>query len=229
MSEPMRIALVGATGLVGRAVVEAAVGRPDLQLVAIARHAMPLPHGARMELLVADTDGWADALERSRARVLISALGTTWKQSGRSEANFRAVDRDLVLDTARAAHSGGVKRMVAISSIGADAEAKGFYLRVKGEVERDLRTVGFDRTDILRPGLLRGQRNGDRRWMERLGIAVSPVTDLMLQGRLRKYRSIRDAQVAQAALTFAMRKADGNFVHEHDAIASAARQFAPPE
>ena len=226
MSEPLRTALVGATGLVGQAIVRAVVGRNDLRIVAIARRAMPLPPGARMELIVADPSGWPQALTDARPDVLISALGTTWKRANRDEDNFRAVDQTLVLDTARAARACGVRRMVAISSVGADDGAKGFYLKVKGEVERELRIVGFDRTDILRPGLLRGTRGGDRRLMERMGIAVSLLIDPMLRGRMRKYRSICAAQVAEAALTFAMRKADGNFVHEHDAIASAARQFA---
>ncbi|MCH2487016.1 MAG: nucleoside-diphosphate sugar epimerase, partial [Erythrobacter sp.] len=60
MSEPMRLALVGATGLVGRHVVEACVGRRDLRLAAIARREMPLPMGATMEMFVADPEKWED-------------------------------------------------------------------------------------------------------------------------------------------------------------------------
>ena len=167
MSDPMRVALVGATGLVGRHVVEGCVGRRDLRLAAIARREMPLPQGATMEMFVAEPDNWAQIFEALRPRALICALGTTWKQAGEDEAAFRAVDYDLVLDTARNAREHGCERMVVVSSVGADPHAKQFYLRVKGEVEKELGRVGFHRLDILRPGLLRGERGGDRRPAER--------------------------------------------------------------
>ena len=43
MSEQLRIRLVGATGLVGRTLIEQAVGRWDLRIVGVARREMPLP------------------------------------------------------------------------------------------------------------------------------------------------------------------------------------------
>ena len=130
MSEPLRIALVGATGLIGRSVIEAAVGREDMRINAIARREMKLPRGARMEMFVADTGHWGDMLTVAKPDVLVCALGTTWRKAGKDEAAFRAVDQALVLDSARAALAAGAKRMVAISSIGADTGARQFYLRV---------------------------------------------------------------------------------------------------
>lgn len=229
MSEPLRIALVGATGLIGQAVIAQSLGRADLRLLAIARREMKLPLGAQMEMVVASPEVWGDVFERMRPDALIIALGTTWKKAGKDEAAFRTVDQELVLQTARAAHAHGVKHCVAISSIGADASSRNFYLRVKGEVERDLARIGFTRVDILRPGLLRGQRTGDRRVGERLGIVAAPLTDLLMHGKYRKYRSIRDRDVAQAALYLAMRKAGGKFVHEHDALIRAARSLPMPQ
>ena len=229
MSDRLRIAIVGATGLIGRAIVEQAVGREDVRILAVARREMKLPSGARMEMVVAEPDQWGEVFARTRPDVLISALGTTWNKAGRSEDAFRAVDQTLVLETARAAQKNGVKRCIAVSSIGADARSKNFYLRVKGEVERDLQKIGFDRVDILRPGLLRGAREQDRRLGERLGIVVSPLTDLMMQGKYRKYRSIRDGDVAKAALALSMRKAAGKFVHEHDGLMRAARSLPIPQ
>ena len=40
----------------------------------------------------------------------------------------------------------------------ASAKAGNFYLRTKGETEDGLRALGFERLDILRPGLLTGER-----------------------------------------------------------------------
>ena len=225
MSNPIRIALVGATGLIGQALIRLAVGRGDVRLVAIARREVALPPGARMEVFVADTANWADAIAAANASVLVSALGTTWQAAGKDEAAFRAVDQQLVLACAAAAKAAAMRQMIAVSSVGADLAAKNFYLRVKGEVEYALGKVGLPRLDLLRPGLLRGRRGGERRVGERAAMLVSPLTDLALHGAWRKFRTIRDDTMARAILALAHEKAKGRFVHEHDALLSAAGRF----
>ncbi len=229
MSDPLRIALAGATGLIGGHVIQACVGREDVRLTGIARREIALPKGIRMELFVAEPGKWGDVLEAVRPDALICALGTTWKKSGKNEEAFRAVDKDLVLETAESAKKHGVERFVQVSSVGADTAASAFYLRVKGEVERELMRLRFGRLDILRPGLLRGRREDDRRAAERLGIAIAPFANLLLHGRFRQYRGIRADTVADAALALAKRAAHGRFVHDNDGIARAARTLAKPE
>lgn len=226
---PIRIALVGATGMIGRAVVEACIGREDVRLVAIARREMKLPIGAKMELFVADPAKWEEVLEAVKPQVMINALGTTLKKSGGDEDAFRAVDQELVLEVARAAHRQGVQRFISVSSVGAHILAKTFYLQVKGEVERDLAKVGFRRLDILRPSLLRGARPDDLRFAERLGMIASPLGNLMLQGGYRKYRAVEADTVADAALALSLTKPGGKFAHEHDAILRAANSLPQPE
>ncbi len=228
MSEPMRIALVGATGLIGRSFIDLAACRGDVRLTAISRREFRLPPGARMEMFVAEPERWGEVIEAIRPEVLVCALGTTWRKSGRDEAAFRAVDYDLVLESARAAQAHGVQRLIAVSSTGADAKSKNFYLRVKGEAERDLAKVGFKRLDLLQPGLLRGARDGDRRLVERAGILLSPLIDPFLRGNARRYRSIPALTVAEAALALALRRAAGRFKHDNDAILRAARGLAVP-
>lgn len=221
MSEPVRIALVGATGLIGRTVIARAVGRQRYRLTAIARRETALPAGARMEMLVADTSHWTEAIASSGADALVIALGTTWRAAGKEEAAFRAVDHRLVLDCAESAKRAGVRQCIAVSSVGASAASRNFYLRVKGEVEEALGKLRFERLDILRPGLLRGKR-GELRPAERIAMLASTFTDLLLHGQLSKYRSVRASTVADAILALAAEKAGGRFVHEHDAIVRAA-------
>ncbi|RXZ66359.1 NAD(P)H-binding protein [Pelagerythrobacter rhizovicinus] len=228
MSEFLRIALAGATGLIGKTIIDLSIGRDDFRLVGLARREVSLPRGVRMEMFVADPARWNEVFEAVRPQALICALGTTWRKSGEDEAAFRAVDHELVLETARAARDNGIERMVAISSAGASLASRTFYLRVKAEMERDLAKVGFKRLDILRPGLLRGPRSNDRRPGERIGIAVSPLTDLFLRGGMRRFRSIPARTVAEAALGLTMRKAAGRFIHDNDGIRRAAREFPQP-
>lgn len=218
-----RICLVGATGLVGRTLIEEAIPRPDVRIVAVARREMPLPYGARMELLVAPTQGWPEAIAATNAGVMICALGTTMRKAGDKEA-FRAVDHDLVLACGRAAREAGIGHMIAVSSIGADRASSNFYLQTKGETEEALGKLGFRRLDILRPGLIIGRRE-DRRPLEWAGQVLAPLADrLLLHGKYRRYRSIHARALAQAVFAFAHEKAQGRFVHEDGSIRFVLRR-----
>ncbi len=223
MSEPVRICLVGATGLIGWEMIEQAVMRRDVRIIAIARRAVALPKGARMELVVSETVGWGKAIAFARANVLVCALGTTWRKADKQEAAFCAVDRDLVLACARDARAAGIDRMIVVSSVGAEAASNNRYLRVKGEMETALGKLGFRRLDILRPGLLRGAR-GELRLGESVATWLSPLSDVLLHGSYRKYRSIRAAAMARAIFALAREKAGGRFVHEHDELLYALRR-----
>ncbi|NLR69915.1 NAD(P)H-binding protein [Novosphingobium sp. ERN07] len=216
MSDPTRIVLVGATGLIGRAVMAEAVNCPDIHLVAVARREVPLPKGARMEMLLSDTEHWPDAIAAGRPHTVIIALGTTIKAVGGDKAAFRAVDHDLVLECAAAAKAAGARQLIVVSSVGAEFAAKNFYLSVKGEVEDKLAKLHFERLDLLRPGLLRGHREGPARPAERLGMILSPLVDLLMLGKLRRYRSARDKDIARVILSLAGAKQRGRFIHHHD-------------
>ena len=222
---PVRIALVGATGLLGRRVIELASAGDEVRIVGIARREVPLPPGARMEMFVAEPAKWGEVLDAVRPRALICALGTTWKKAGRDEAAFRAVDHDLVLATAETAKRAGVPNMVVVSAAGADARSKSLYMRVKGETEEALSRVGFKRLDILHPGLLRGTRTDDLRFAERAAIIAAPLIDPLLSGSWQRFRSIDAGLVAEAALGLALRRAGGRFTHDNEAMRRAAREW----
>lgn len=228
-----RLVLIGATGLVGMSLIGAARAFPHVRLTALSRREAPLPDGARMEMIIADPSNWPGAIADMQPDVLACTLGTTWKQAGRDEQAFRSVDYGLVVQCAKAAAHAGTRQMIAVSSAGADVDAKAFYLRVKGEMEAAIKKLDFARVDILRPGLLRGQRGGERRRAERMAILASPLSDQLLHGRYRQFRSIRADDVARSILALAGEKAEGRFVHDNDAIrsmpalAQARRRLVP--
>ena len=216
MSEPLRMALVGATGMVGRQVMERAVGRRSVRLTALARREVPLPRGARMEMLLSDPSHWPDAIADLRADVVVIALGTTLKTVGGDRVSFRMVDHDLVLAAARAAREAGTRQLIVVSSVGAERGSRHFYLSVKGEMEDALAKLRFERLDVLRPGLLRGTREGPARPMERIGMLLAPLVDPLLRGKWRAFRSIRAARLADVILALAGARPNGRFVHTHD-------------
>ncbi|MBC7492709.1 MAG: NAD(P)H-binding protein [Novosphingobium sp.] len=230
---PRTVILVGATGMIGRAVMARAVGRNSIRLHAIARREVPLPAGARMEMLLADPARWPEAIAASgagsdlatSADCIVIALGTTIAAVGGDKAAFRAVDHDLVLACAHAAKQSGIRQAIVVSSVGANAGARNFYLSVKGETEDALAKLHFTRLDVLRPGLLRGHREGPLRAGERIGMIASPLMDIALHGKARRYRSIRATTVADAALALVGARPDGRFVHEHDRLLRAAQKI----
>lgn len=63
---------------------------------------------------------------------------------------------------ARAAKEAGTKVYVLISSTGATKDSNIAYSRMKGEIEEDVKALGFERTVILRPGLIAGTREESR-------------------------------------------------------------------
>ncbi|MBO9698142.1 MAG: NAD-dependent dehydratase [Sphingopyxis sp.] len=209
--------IVGATGMIGRAVIAHSGSAP---LVIVARREVD-GLASHHKQIVAPSERWADIIAAEKPAVLISCLGTTIRQAG-SQAAFRAVDHDLVLAAARGARAGGTPHMIAVSSVGAAAKSGNFYLRIKGETEDDLAALGFERLDLLRPGLLRGDRPGPQRLGEGLATIAAPLTDALLHGSFRRYRSISGDSVAAAIVALAGQHGPGVHIHENDAIRALA-------
>lgn len=224
MSDARRILLLGATGLIGRTIIERSPDLHDIILQGVARREIAFPKGTRMELVLAESEEWPGIIAQLEPDAIINALGTTHRKAG-SDSAFREVDHDLVLEVGKAAKSAGVKNFVHISSVGADPFSRNSYLKVKGETEKDLRALKLHRLDILRPGLLRGKRHNDLRPLEKLGQIAAPLGDLFLQGSRAKYRSIKAIDLADAAVAFACAKARGQFVHEHESLMRITREF----
>ncbi len=217
----MKVLVVGATGLIGRQVIEELSATNMAEVHAVIRtDPGNFPPQCRVHL--APTAEWETRIEAIGADVAISCLGTTWKQAGKDEAAFRSVDHDLVLASAIAARKNGARQFIVVSSVGANTATGNFYLRTKGQMEAQLAALDFERLDILHPGLLVGARMNDHRLGERLAILVSPVIDRLLQGSLRRYRSIPSEKVAQAIVTLALAGGHGRHIHTNEAIRALA-------
>jgi uncharacterized protein YbjT (DUF2867 family) len=209
------VLLVGATGMVGRAV---AARFPHGGLSVLARRSAG---DAAVDEIIAPVEDWPAAIAATKPAVLINCLGTTIKQAG-SQTAFRAVDHDLVLRAATAAKAAGARHMISVSSVGASARSSNFYLKTKGEVEAALRALNFDRLDIIRPGLLMGDRQGPARPGEALAMLFAPFTDALLHGALRRYRSTKATTVADAIAALVAGGGQGVFVHENEQLDALA-------
>jgi uncharacterized protein YbjT (DUF2867 family) len=154
----MKVLILGATGLVGRNALAQALAHPAItQVIAPTRRPLTKqdklmnPVAPKLELLLPEVTGWGpDAV--------ICATGTTIKKAGSKEA-FRSVDYDLPLSFARLAHQSGTQNFALVSAIGASVDSSFFYARVKGDLERDIREIGFGSLTIVRPSIIGGERD----------------------------------------------------------------------
>lgn len=211
-----RALVAGATGLVGRALVQCLLDDPDtLEVVAVTRRPLAIPHPKLTEALV-DFAHLAD-IASPPVDDYYCCLGTTIRQAGSQEA-FRTVDLVYPVTLAHVALAAGATRCFVVSAMGANAAAGVFYSRVKGELEAELARLPFRTVVALRPSLLAGER-AEFRPGERVALAVMQPLRALVPAR---YRAIPAATVARAMVAAARSSAAGRFVVESDAIARLA-------
>jgi uncharacterized protein YbjT (DUF2867 family) len=206
----VNILVAGSTGLIGRLLLKQLMGH-DLTLVGRrANSAAP----ANVRQFTGDAADWPSLMTGIRCNVAICTIGTTIRVAGSKDA-FTAVDRDAVIDFATAAYLGGARQFMMVSSVGANPTASNFYLATKGQAEEGAKAIGFDRIDIFRPGLLRGERGGEARPVERLMIGFSPFVNLLTPSFFDHYRAIDASDVASAMARVVGKTDGGVFVHHN--------------
>jgi uncharacterized protein YbjT (DUF2867 family) len=215
-----RAALVlGATGLIGSALLNQLLDSSGFAPVtALLRRPSGRSHPRLLERVTDFTD--LDALDVPAPTAVFCVLGTTIKVAG-SQAAFRQIDYDLPLRLARWARSRGASHFLLVSSVGADPQSPSPYLRVKGDLERDLASLGYPALDIFQPSVLLGPRAGFRpaEWISKVALQAVPF---LLLGPLRKYRAIRGQDVAAAMLAASQTPTPGVRRHEYDSILNLA-------
>lgn len=209
------VIVIGATGLVGKALVDQlSMSAKVSQVITLTRR--PLEHNSpKVVNHVVDFEYLENHIALFKGDTLFSCLGTTLKQAGSITAQ-RKVDLDYQLKVAQLAAKNGVGHYLLVSSSGANAQSSNAYLKMKGELEVQVRTLAFDRISVIQPSLLIGQRN-EFRLAEKLGAWILPCLGLI--PGLRRYRPILGEQVAkklcaiseQAGPPFAMYRLDELF------------------
>ena len=175
--------VIGATGLVGEQLVLLLLEHPEFEKVVVfGRRKSGLNHSKLVEELI-DFDrpeSWAALV---KGDVLFSTLGTTIKTAKTKENQFR-VDFTYQYEFAKAASQNGVPVYVLVSSLGADSKSSVFYSRMKGELDEAVSRLPFQKTIIVRPSILDGNRK-EKRPAEKVSLAIMrTLTKVML----KKYR-----------------------------------------
>lgn len=212
-----RIAVVlGATGLVGKAVTEDLLNGDWDEVRVLIRRPLEMQHPKLKQILI----DWEQLVQYKEhfmgVYAVFCCLGTTIKKAG-SQEKFEVVDLKYPLAAAAIAKECGVKQFLAVSSLGANAKSRNFYSRTKGRAEEGLIAAGFHGLHLFRPSLLLGERE-EFRLGERAAAVLMKAIDFAMVGKAAQYRAIPGAKVAKAMVNIAMANTGGVHIYPNDVI-----------
>ena len=212
MSIPRTALIAGASGLVGRTLVQYLATNPAWSAVhaLIRQGGTSFGDASTLQTHTVDYDALVTGtIDLPVATHAFCCLGTTRRKAG-SDAAFRRVDFDYCLAFARAARRAGAQHLLLVSAVGASSDSPLLYSRTKGEVEGAVTALGFRATTIVRPSFLDGDR-AESRPMERLGIELGRFLPAA-------WRSVPVGAVTSALVHAAMHDRPGAQVLENAAL-----------
>jgi uncharacterized protein YbjT (DUF2867 family) len=153
----MRVLLTGATGMIGQGVLRECLSADDVtEVVTVGRTPLGMTHPKLKDVTRPNLFDWSDASELlSGVDACFYCLGVS--SGGMSEADYTRVTFDLTLAVATAVKAASPNvTFVFISGASTDATEKGsaMWARVKGKAENVLRTMGFRKLFLFRPGYI---------------------------------------------------------------------------
>lgn len=210
-----RVLIVGATGLVGSLALKllTADDRVSKIIVLTRREIAEYYDHDKAEQHIIDFDHLNEYESLINADAVICALGTTIKKAG-SNFNFYKVDHTYPVTIAETAKKRGIENFVIVTAMGANANSKIFYNRLKGEVELALQELKFRSLTVLRPALLLGDRSEERP-KEKIWQKLMQTFDFLIPA---KYKAIDAEKVARAAVEFSIIDTPGENIIESDLL-----------
>jgi uncharacterized protein YbjT (DUF2867 family) len=206
--------VIGATGLVGKELVKQLLQHSAIEKVKVFTRR---PTGIKHPLLdehVISFDIPNEWQGKVTGDILYSTLGTTLKQAGSKEAQYK-VDYSYQYDFAQIASENKVPVYVLVSSMGANADSSLFYPRIKGKLDQAVQALPFKSCVIMRPSILAGERE-KKRVAETMAHQIMKVVTRFI---LKKYKPIAGSEVARAMIVASLEDPKpGTSLYEADAI-----------
>ena len=182
MTQNFAVIILGGTGQVGSAVVQALLAESVCgEVVMVTRKSVVIADPARLRNVVMDT-GTADfemrVVDLAREVVAggdrVSAVSCVGVGSGSlqwNEGQLKQLEIGVVGAFARGVRQAGVAQFCLLSAIGANAGSRVKYDRIMGLKEAAIQAVNFPRLAIFRPGIIVGNAHTPR-WVGWLGKLV---------------------------------------------------------
>ena len=192
------IIFIGATGAVGSIVLNKILSFSDVvKILSLGRRKTEVSGTGKLDqqiIDVTDVSTYKDLITDFDTAICTFGVGESSKVS---KEHFLKIDKKAVLDFAITCKLNGVKHFQLLSSVGANAASKSFYLRTKGELNDSLKALNFERLSIFQPSMIITPKN-------RYGISqaiilkIWPKLDFILQGKAKKYRGIKVEELGKA-------------------------------
>jgi uncharacterized protein YbjT (DUF2867 family) len=208
---PYQVILVGASGLIGSNLLSLLIESDEIsRILLLVRKPLKVSNQKVQELIVN-----FDELEKFRSEIMgdiiYSCLGTT-KAANPDTDQYRKIDLEYPLKLAEIGVKNGISQFHLVSSLCANHTASNSYLKLKGELEKELKQASILSLHIYQPSLLTGNRK-ESRTLEKLATSAFKLIDPLLIGPLIKYRSIKAETVAQAMLNQSIKNIQGTFTY----------------
>jgi uncharacterized protein YbjT (DUF2867 family) len=188
-----QVTLFGASGLIGGVLIKQLLEDPSISKIKIA---------SRGPIKFVHEKSVADSV------VVFSTIGSTKAKVNGDKNAYRRIDFDINLSIAKSCLKMKVNQFQLVSSGGADASSKNFYLKLKGEIEVAVFDLKLPSAVILRPSLLLGKRN-EFRFGEKIAQILMPLFSFLFSDN---YKPIKATSVAKSMLKYSKIKPLGNHV-----------------
>lgn len=208
---PYSVILVGSSGLIGSNLLSELIQSEAIsEILLLVRRSTDVSSSKVKELIVNFEKPNSYSID-IQADIIYSCLGTTKSETPNSSL-YRQIDLEYPLNLAKLGQKNGVAQFHIISSLGADAGSSNSYLKLKGELEQGLKKLSMSSLHIYQPSFLIGERKKDR-LADKIMKPVFRLIDPLLIGPLKKYRSIKAADVARVMLNQSIKDLKGTFTY----------------
>ena len=198
----MKTAIVfGSTGLIGGHLVNQLIQDNYYTKIKIFVRSQTSINNEKVEVINIDFNNLGNHKTEITGDDCFFCIGTT-KQNSPDKNDYQKVELDIPKEIAQIAKANSVKSFIFISSIYANPNSSGNYVKFKGLVEEELKRLNFSKLGILRPSFLMGKRK-ENRVGEKIGILTFRVLSPLLFGPFKKMRPISSENVAKAMIKIA--------------------------
>jgi uncharacterized protein YbjT (DUF2867 family) len=211
-------AVIGATGLIGSHIVKLLKEDTAFETIRLIVRRIVTDTHPKIEMKLVNFEDYESvklAIDGSDA--VFCAVGTTQKKVKGDKIAYRKVDYDIPVNAARACLETHCSQFLLVSSIGAEADSKNFYLQLKGEVEEAIQKFPIKSISLFRPSMLLGDRT-EARFGERIGQTVIKIVAPFLSGKWNKYKPIKARDVATAMVQASKQNSSGTKIYEYSNI-----------
>ena len=208
--------LFGASGLVGGHLLNELIKENYYSKIKIFVRSEPKISDPKIEIIRTDFNNLQNHKDDIKGDDCFLCIGTT-KQNSPDKNEYRKVELEMPKEIAQIAKSNSINSFVFISSGYADPKSSGDYLKFKGQVEEELKSLNFTKLGIMRPSFLMGNRK-EKRIGEKIGILVFKLLSPLLLGPLKKMKPINSEIVAKAMIKAANENLEINTFESNEIV-----------